>query len=268
MLIYFGFSFPDYIYVLKNDVVPWLLGKNYFQFLKFCLSIFTQTLLVKTAHKDFPQRLVQRNWNVVSGSHTTLKVMEWWLAVSETSKLKILYLHASPPFQVSSDQQSIMHHGLVNWLHVVEQYLQAAAAISIHNHNWSGSAALEDVWHTKNPRRRQLAGILCFCFTNGFLAMKYFTDKNLKHHTFKMAAAQALTNYHPINLCKTRQLEKSSITEDALHMMAKLPKFRNCYYCWHGYSTPWTNCKSTTFKCVQCNVSLYKPSKVIAGSFI
>ena len=90
---------------------------------------------------------------------------------------------------------------------------------------------------------------------------KYFTNKNLKHHTFKMAAAQAMTNYLTINLCKTRQLEKSSITEDALHTMAKLPNFRNCYYCWHGYSTPRTNRKSTTFKCIQCNVPSCKPSK-------
>ena len=52
--------------------------------------------------------------------------------------------------------------------------------------------------------------------------MKYLTDKNLKHHTFKMAAAQALTTYQTINLCKTRQLEKLSITEDAIHTMAKL----------------------------------------------
>ena len=47
--------------------------------------------------------------------------------------------------------------------------------------------------------------------------MKYFTDTNLRHHTFKMAAAQALTNYQIINLYKTRQLEESSIAADALH---------------------------------------------------
>ena len=119
---------------------------------------------------------------------------------------------------------------------------------------------MEDIWHTKNPRLRQLAGILGFCFTNGFLAMKYFTDRNLKHHTFKMAAAQALS-YQTITLCKTRQLEKSSITEDALHTVAKLPSSRNCYYCCHGYCTAQTNCKSTTFKCIQCDVPLCKPFK-------
>ena len=116
---------------------------------------------------------------------------------------------------------------------------------------------MEDVWHTKNPRQRQLAGILGFCFTNGFLAMKYFTDTNLRHHTFKMAAAQALTNYQIINLYKTRQLEESSIAADALHT----PNSRNCYYCWHGHSTPWTNHKSRTFKCIQCDIPLCKPSK-------
>ena len=41
----------------------------------------------------------------------------------------------------------------------------------------------------------------------------------------------------------------------------KAPYSRHCYYCWYGYSTPRTNCKSTTFKCVQCDVLLFKPSK-------
>ena len=96
--------------------------------------------------------------------------------------------------------------------------------------------------------------------------MKYFIDKNLKHHTFKMAAAQELTDYHIINLCKTRQLEKPSVTEDTLHTMVNLPNSRNCYYCWHGYSTPQTNRKSTTFKSIQCNVPLWKPSIVCTPS--
>ena len=157
--------------------------------------------------------------------------------------LKIKDLISTISTSIPGKARSTKHHGLVNQPQVAEQYLQAAAAINIHNYNQSGSAALEDVWHTKNPRQRQLAGILGFCFTNGFLAMKYFTDKHLKQHTFKMAVAQALTSYQTINLYKTRQLEKSSITEDALHTMAKLPNSRNCYYCWHGYSTPWTNHK-------------------------
>ena len=144
---------------------------------------------------------------------------------------------------------------------------QAAAAINIHNYNWSGCAALENVQGELGKkewvvflrglipqylvcRQRQLAGILGFCFTNGFLAMKHFTDTNLKDHTFNMAAAQALTNYQTINLCKTRHLEKSLITEDVPHTLAKLLNSRSCYYCLHGYSTPQTNHKSTKLKCV------------------
>ena len=136
--------------------------------------------------------------------------------------LKIKDFISTISTSIPGKARSTKHHGLVNQPQVAEQYLQAAAAINIHNYNQSGSAALEDVWHTKNPRQRQLAGILGFCFTNGFLAMKYFTDKHLKQHTFKMAVAQALTSYQTINLYKTRQLEKSSITENAIHTMAKL----------------------------------------------
>ena len=209
-------------------------------------------MLVKTAHKDFPQQLLGAKklqcseWVAYSTERNGVKLL-----VCRFRDLKIKDFISTCSTSIPDKPRSTQHHGLVNQPQVGEQYLQAAAAaINIHNHNQSGSAALEDVWHTKSPRRRQLAGILGFCFTNAFLTMKCFTDKNLKHHTFKMAAAQALTNYQTINLCKNRQLQKSSITEDALHMMAKHPNSRNCYYCWHGYSTSQTNHKSTTFKCV------------------
>ena len=127
---------------------------------------------------------------------------------------------------------------------------QAAATINIYNLNQSGSAAW-DVWHTKNTRWRQLAGILGFCFRNGFLMMKYFTDSS-------SSSTDHLPDYKPL---ETRQLEKSSITEDALYTMPKLLNSRNCYYCWHGYSTPQTNRKSISFKCIQWDVLLCKPSK-------
>ena len=185
---------------------------------------------------------------------------EWVTYSTGTDGVKLLTCHfrdlkikdfiSTISTSIPRKARSTKHHGLVNQPQVVKQYLQAAAAINIHNYNQSGSAALEDVWHTKNPRQRQLAGILGFCFTNGFLAMKHFTDTNLKDHTFNMAAAQALTNYQTINLCKTRHLEKLLITEDVPHTLAKLLNSRSCYYCLHGYSTPQTNHKNTKLKCV------------------
>ena len=45
------------------------------------------------------------------------------------------------------------HHGNVPCLQVAEHYLKHAAAIDVHDHYYSSSVALEDIWHTKNPLR-------------------------------------------------------------------------------------------------------------------
>ena len=96
----------------------------------------------------------------------------------------------------------------MNQPRVAEQYLQAAAAIDIHNHNLSGSVGLEDVWHTKNPRQRQLAGIRGFCFTNGFLAMKYFRQKPQAPHIQDGSSSNIdqLPSYKPLKNRATRKI--------------------------------------------------------------
>lgn len=50
------------------------------------------------------------------------------------------------------------HHDPVTRSQVAKQHLKYDAVIDAYNHNRSGSCALEDVQHTKNTRRRQLAG--------------------------------------------------------------------------------------------------------------
>ena len=165
-------------------------------------------MLVKTVDKYFPQQLLGAKKSEFG---------EWVTYSTEKERVKLLagcfrYLKIKDFISTCSTSipgklRSTKHHGLVNWFQVAERYLQGAAIV-IHNHNQSGSAALEDVWYTKNPDGDSCLGYLGFCFTNGFLTIKYFTDTNLKHHTFKIAAAQALTNYQTINLCKIRKLEK------------------------------------------------------------
>ena len=112
-------------------------------------------------------------------------------------------------------------HGLVQHPQVAEQYLKHAAAIDVHNHFRSGSCALEDVWHTKK-RCRQLAGILGFYFTNGYLAMKHFSDLLLPHFKFKMTAAAALTTYKLCSIVETRSL--LNVTEEPIqeHPLLKI----------------------------------------------
>ena len=151
--------------------------------------------MLKTAHKNFP-------WTLLG--EACLQRGEWQFCTTEMidrtnlQVVRFVYLQAKGFISTCSKTipgltRKTKHHGLVQHPQVAEQYLEHAAAIDVHNHFRSGSCALEDVWHTKKPRCRQFAGILEFCFTNGYLAMKHFSDSSLPHFKFKMTAAAALT---------------------------------------------------------------------------
>ena len=155
--------------------------------------------------------------------------------------------------------RSTKHHGNVPRPQVAEVYLKHTASIDIHNHVRSGSRALKDVWKTKSPVRRQLAGILGFCFTNSYLAMQYFKNPNLEHYSFKMKASNALVSYRNLSASQTRELDVSA--EMQLHSVKKIPYPVQCYYCQHEYDKPRSKKSSTTFKCGCCEIALCKPSK-------
>ena len=75
-----------------------------------------------------------------------------------------------------------------------------------------------------------------FCFTNAYLAMKYFGKNKKPHNQFKMTASTVLTQFESANLHQTRQLNVSS--EQALHLLEKLPYSKDCFYCQHGFEKP------------------------------
>ena len=95
-------------------------------------------LLIEVFHDSC---LVQRSWNVVSGLYTALKGME--SLACHFRDLKIKDFISACSISIPGNPRSTKHYGLVNQPQVAEQYLQAAAAIDIHNHNLSGSAGLE-----------------------------------------------------------------------------------------------------------------------------
>ena len=111
----------------------------------------------------------------------------------------------------------------------------------------------------KNPIQRQLSGILGFCFTNSYLAMKYFGKTKRLHHQFKIAAANSLVNVQSTSQCETRNIVNSF--EDVLNVSVKIPNSKDCYYCQHGYDKPRTTKHTTTFKCSLCNIPLCKQTK-------
>ena len=218
-------------------------------------------MLVKTAHKDFPRLYL---------SEKTLDRGEWVACSTEKDGVKLQacrFRDLQIKDFISTCSTSIpgaprvtKHHGNVPRPQVAEHYLKYSAAIDVHNHNRSGSVALEDIWHTKNPLRCQFAGILGFCFTNSYLGMKHFCDRKIQHHFFKMAAAHALTSYKTTSMIETRVLNQSA-TVSSSHTLEKLPNSRRCYMCQHGYLNRKKSNISTTFKCGLCAVPVCKPSK-------
>ena len=121
-------------------------------------------MLVKTAHKNFQRALLRK---------ACLQRGEWQSCTTEmidgTNLQAVRFVDLqTKDFTLTSSTaipglpRKTKHHGLVQRPQVAEQYLKHAVVIDVHNHFQSGSCALEDVWHTKNPRRRQFAGILGF----------------------------------------------------------------------------------------------------------
>ena len=92
-------------------------------------------MLVKTAHKDFPQQLLGVK-KFECGERDRVKLLS-----CHFRDIKIKDFISTSSTSIPGKPRLTKHHGLVNRPQVAEQYLQAAAAINIYNHNWSGRAA-------------------------------------------------------------------------------------------------------------------------------
>ena len=250
-----------------------LIADSWFGSVKTAVQLLERGLhiimVVKTAHRGFPRQLLgeatlERGQWV---AYTTTQDGEHGanLQACRFQDLKLKDFISTCGTALPGNPRVTKHHGLVERPNVADLYLKYVAAIDIHNHARSGSCALEDVWHTKNPRRKQIAGILDFCFTNGYLAMKHFYARNIPHYSFKENAAAGLIAYKTASLCTTRSLETMSdaMSDAVLHKMVKLPNSRHCYYCKHGYAAKRLSKMTTTYKCSRCDVPLCKPSKCI-----
>ena len=220
------------------------------------------TMVVKTAHKNFPVDLLNTH---------SLKRGEWiaYTAVIDGVKLMVTSFMDIKKKQFISTcstaipgKPRITRHGEVSRPQVAEKYLSHAAAIDIHNHVRTGSLGCEDVVLTHSPHMRQFTGIIGFLFTNSYLAYcKYKPgNENLSHVQFKIAFATSMCRY-------TDQMSglRSSFLNDneagmieSTHKLVKLGFPARCYFCSHGYEMPRKN--STTFKCGMCDKPICKAS--------
>ena len=84
--------------------------------------------------------------------------------------------------------------------------------------------------------------------------MKHFTNPNLPHYQFKMAAANALVSYRITSLYETHQIDTSNTNKAILHEIEKIGYSLDCYYRNHRYEQHCRN--TTTFRCKNCKIAI------------
>ena len=239
-----------------------VIADSWFSSMKSAVELLKNGLysvmLVKTAHNQFTRCLLGQStlgrgkWVAYTATVNGHKVQACWFR-----DLELKDFVSTCSSSIAGKPNKTKHHGLVPHPPVAEEYLKYSASTDVHNHR-TGSVGLEDIWHTKNPQRWQLAGILGFCFTNGYLAMKYFSKPSLPHFQFKMAATNSLVASKTTNLCWTLQILENN--EANLHEIIRIGYSLDCYICKNGNGPNGQVRKSTTFKCKSCWIPLCQTS--------
>lgn len=141
--------------------------------------------LVKTTHKLFPKQFSRRpTFKEENGRIAIINDVK--LLAVKYEDLQTIQFVSTYSASSAGDPRPTRHHGLVPRPKVASDNLKFAAGIDIHSHVRTESKGLDDVLLTKDAHLRQFTGVMRFLFTNAFLAMKHFIDKDLKHLNFKM----------------------------------------------------------------------------------
>ena len=231
-----------------------VIGDSWFGSLKTCLELHKtnglySNMLVKTAHKNFPRGML-REKKLARG--------EWTSALAEIDDLKVTatrFMDLKEKMFISSCSTDLegpprvtKYNGKVSRPQVAYDYLSNSASIDIHNHYRTGSAGLEDAWQTKSAHMRQVAGVLGFLFTNGYLAYVNF-QKQIKHSEYKIKLANSLMEFKEEELRPSRSSLDNSTAPKKVHVLRLLEKpavdksgkqkvfkryQRDCFYCQHN----------------------------------
>lgn len=240
-----------------------IIGDSWFGSVKSCVQLYNinglhSIMLVKTAHKKFPRFMLR---------DTTISRGEWVSATTEVDGVKLLAVRfvdlqekmfiSSTSTTLAGPPRKTKHHGDVARPQVAFEYLDSSASIDIHNHFRTGSRGLEDVWKTKNPIHRQVAGVLGFLFTNAYLTKRYFQKSNLKHYQFKLKLANKMTTYTEAQR-RMRRLTvgvPAPVDPAAVHIPMLLKEDirhqKLCWYCQHNPAKAPVRIK-TSYYCESC----------------
>ena len=142
------------------------------------------TLMVKTAHKNFPKELFAAEGTVECGKTKYLiQKSEGLLAARyQDKKEKQLVSTFATTLEGPPKVKKSRRTGEIRTTprpKIFSDYCEHAGAIDIYNHSRTGGTALEDSWKTLSSFLRQIAGLIGFVETNAYVASKFFGDKTL-----------------------------------------------------------------------------------------
>ena len=225
-----------------------LYGDSWFGSVKTCKELLNvglySTLVVKTAHVNFPKEMLARQGDLSPGDYKScVNEVEGLVAVKYMDKKeKLLVSSCATTMQGKPKERISKRTGqkvIMPRPKIFSDYCEKAGSIDIYNHYRTGGVALEDVWKTNSPKLRQFAGLVGFVETNAFLARKYFCQndnaKKTTHSEFRKRVANLmLMNRMDRNSNVLILRPKLGINADVTvveHALVKLPKRGKCYMC-------------------------------------
>ena len=189
-------------------------------------------MLVQTAHKNYPRLMLRQK---------ELERDQWTSALAEIDSLKIMvtrFLDLQEKLFISSSSTDLngplrqtKHQEQVPRPQVAFDYLLASGNINIHYHFRTGPAVMADARQTKNAYLQQLAGLLSFCFTNGYLAYRHFRKSWVKHSGFKIKLANVLMEIKEDSHCPQRLRDSHRLS---VPLLKKLQTRHMYLYCWRN----------------------------------
>lgn len=249
-----------------------MIADSWFGSVKSAIKLYNinglySNMLVKTAHVNYPRFLLgtpkRGSWNSATAEIDGVEL----LAV-KFMDLKEKQFVSTCSSSAAGEPRVTKHCGLIQRPQVAVDYLKYAAGIDIHNHVRTGSLGLEDVWGTKSPLQRQLAGILGFIFTNSYLAMKYFgNNKDMKHVDFKKALANQMIVFDEVvsrekrlqrNVAENAEGYQNQTGKHTLMKYAGIREQKPCFFCQHGRNPPVK--QKTGYRCVECKAAICPPT--------
>jgi hypothetical protein len=209
------------------------------------------TGLVKTAHRMFPQKVLNQlplpskgDHAVMTATHldTHMLAVTWnggkvrKNIVSSCGVTTLAATGAKRERWVNNDDgiTSRMVTKETPWPSIVAQYFEAASASDVNNHLRQGSLAMEEVWGTQTWWHRILATVVGICEVDSFLAFAALHPRGSEttHREFVEAVASGLLNSALPNGSKFRKRTIDGVSEEVpeyhrLRLLSDSPLARN-----------------------------------------